>query len=148
MERSISSWHFFQARFSTFRTPFEKIFRSSWSDIVKPRKVCQTIMFGRRHSDGIGLGNRIRTCPETLHLFVEHINAELCCFAVILIEEGAIFLHREVYEDGIPIHAGLIDITIAEISLHQIARYLVEERTVGKRLHNQGLSLNVNRVYR
>ena len=105
-------------------------------------------MFGRRHSDGIGLGNRIRTCPETLHLFVAHINAELCCFAVILIEEGAIFLHREVYEDGIPIYAGLINVAIAEISLHQIARYLVEERTVGKRLHNQGLSLNVNRVYR
>ena len=105
-------------------------------------------MFGRRHSDGIGFSNRTRTCPETLHLFVAHINAELCSFAVILIEEGAIFLHREVYEDGIPIHAGLIDIAIAEISLHQIARYLVEERTVGKRLHNQGLSLNVNRVYR
>ena len=105
-------------------------------------------MFGRRHSDGIGLGNRIRTCPETLHLFVAHINAELCCFAVILIEEGAIFLHREVYEDGITIYAGLIDVAIAEISLHQIARYLVEERTIGKRLHNQRLSLNVNRVYR
>ena len=104
-------------------------------------------MLGRRHANRISFGYRIGTGPKTLHLLVAYIHAELSRFAIVLIEKRRVFLHRKVYEDGIPINACLIDVAIAKKCLHQVACYLIEECTIWKRLHYQGLALHIDGVY-
>ena len=94
-------------------------------------------MLCRRQIDGIGFGDGRRACPVATHFSIYNVDAHFGGLAIVLIEQRRVFFYRKINHHGVAVHAGLVELSLTKVSLHDIARNLVEMKRVGQLLHEQ-----------